>query len=145
MGYSDVQSSGQGTQKETMSLFRCSHFSYCVEVGGMWKQVVFPRNPSTNIQIEKPHLFHVVFLVNYNRIVMWELGSKGYIPKTDAWCEHVFTMRWPFLSFFLYPFVPFVFACFIFFPGNTQGHGVMYIWSWWTGGQSMTHLIWIIK
>ena len=27
-------------------------FSYCVEVGGMWKQLVFPRNPSTNIQSE---------------------------------------------------------------------------------------------
>jgi hypothetical protein len=22
---------------------------------------------------------------------MWELGAKGYIPKTDTWCEHVFT------------------------------------------------------
>ena len=52
MGYSDVHASGQGTQKETMSLFRCSHFSYCVEVGGMWEQLVFPRNPSTSIQSE---------------------------------------------------------------------------------------------
>ena len=42
-------------------------------------------------EIEKPHLFHFVFLVNHNRIVMWELGAKGYIPKTDAWCEHAFT------------------------------------------------------
>ena len=42
-------------------------------------------------EIEKPHLFHFVFLVNHNRIVMWELGAKGYIPKPDAWCEHAFT------------------------------------------------------
>jgi hypothetical protein len=41
-------------------------------------------------EIEKPHLFHVIFLVNHHRIVMWELGTKGYIQKTDTWCEHAF-------------------------------------------------------
>jgi hypothetical protein len=32
MGYSDVRTSGQGTQRETMFLYKSSHFSYCVEV-----------------------------------------------------------------------------------------------------------------
>ena len=29
-----------------------SHFSCCVEIGGMWKQLVFPRNISTSTQCE---------------------------------------------------------------------------------------------
>ena len=33
-------------------LLKCSHFSYCVEVGGMWERLVFPRDPSTSIQNE---------------------------------------------------------------------------------------------
>ncbi len=52
MGYSDEHTSGKGTQRDTMFLLKCSYFSYCVEVGGMWKQLVFPRNPSTSIQSE---------------------------------------------------------------------------------------------
>jgi hypothetical protein len=52
MDYNDVHPSGQGTQRDTMFLLKCSHFSCCVEVGGMWKQLVFPRNPSTSTPSE---------------------------------------------------------------------------------------------
>ena len=58
MGYSNLHTIGQGTQRDTMFytprcfLLKCSHFSYCVEVGGMWERLVFPRDPSTSIQNE---------------------------------------------------------------------------------------------
>jgi hypothetical protein len=51
MGYSNVRTSGQGTQKETICFSIVFTFSCHVE-GGMWKQLVFPRNPSTSIQSE---------------------------------------------------------------------------------------------
>ena len=32
-------------------------------------------------EIEKPHLFHFVFLVHHNRIVMWEQAPRGTSPR----------------------------------------------------------------